>query len=80
MCDTFTCTLVSCDTVTSLHLRALRVTPIRTLRTQPTLVAEQVTAHLVDSRVTAGTRRTAEEASMTASGSGRRRRDLLATV
>ena len=60
------------------HLSPHRVAPIRTLRTQPTLVAEQVTAHLVDSRVAAGTRRTAEEASFPASGSGRRR-DLLAT-
>ena len=70
---------MSCDTVTSLHLRTLRVTPIRTLRTQPTLVVEPVTAHLVDSRVTASTRRTAEEASLSASGSDRKRRDLLAT-
>ena len=46
-----------------------------TLRTQPTLVAEQVTAHLVDSRVTPCARRTAEEASLSASGSDRKRRD-----
>ena len=69
---------VSSKTVSS-HLPPHRVTPIRTLRTHCTLVVEQVTAHLVDSRVTACTRRTVEEASLPATGSDRKRRDLLAT-
>ena len=63
---------VSSKTVFS-NLSPHRVIPIRTLRTQPTLVAEQVTAlFFVDPRVTASPRRTAE------SGSSRKRRDLLA--
>ena len=37
------------------------VTPIRTLRTQPTLVAEQVTAHFVNPRLAARAHRTAAE-------------------
>ena len=69
---------VSSKTVLS-HFTPHRVAPISTLRTHSTLVAEQVTPHFVDSRVTASTRRTAEEASLPASGSGRKRRDLLAT-
>ena len=56
------------------HWSSHRVTPIRTLRTQPTLVAEQVTAHFVDPRVAACTRRTAEEASLPDSGSDRRKK------
>ena len=85
---------VSCVTVSSLHLRTLpqgpwvssktvfshssshRVTPIRT---QLTLAADQVTAHFVDSRVTASTCRTAEEPSLLASGTSRKRRDPLTT-
>ena len=51
------------------------VAPISTLRTHPTLVAEPFTAHFVNSRVTASTRRAAEEASLLASG---KRRDPLA--
>ena len=38
-----------------------RVTPIRTLRTQPTLVAEQVTAHFVNPRLAARAHRAAAE-------------------
>ena len=41
------------------HLSSHRVTPIRALCTQPTLVAEQVTAHFVDSRLPARAHRTA---------------------
>ena len=69
---------VSSKTVFS-HLSSHRVTPIRTLHTQPTLVAEQVTAHFVDSRLPARAHRTAEEARLPAPGSSRKRRDLLAT-
>ena len=61
------------------NLPSHRVAPICPLRTQPTLVAEQVTAHFVDVRVAACTRRTAEGISLLASGSDRRRRELLAT-
>ena len=43
------------------HFTPHRIAPISTLRTHSTLVAERVTAHFVDSRVTADTCRTAEE-------------------
>ena len=66
---------ISSKTVFS-HWSSHRVTPIRTLRTQPALGAEQVAAHFVDPRVAASTRRTAEEASLPASGSSRKRTDL----
>ena len=43
------------------HKSSHRVTPIRTLRTQPTLIAEQVTGHFVNPRLATRAHRTAAE-------------------
>ena len=47
------CDIVHLCTCVISRLSSHRVTPISTLRTQPTLVAEQVTSHSVNSRFTA---------------------------
>ena len=69
-CDIFTCALVSSVPVSALcsssntvfsHQSSHRVTPIRTLRTQPTWVAEQVTVHFVNPRLATRAHSTAAE-------------------